>query len=148
LEAVLKALDQFDPLNAILVAGDFTYGPSQPATLARLQERQLIAICGNGDVDLLNFADGKLPDYMQTLKQFSLIRWSLAKTTPGVLTFLRELPEQRVIKLPGADSIRLVHGSPEGFKENISSDENPALENKVLAEISEPVIVFGHTHQP
>jgi putative phosphoesterase len=148
LDTVLSVLDRFAPLDAILVAGDFTYGPSQPETLARLVERRVIAVRGNGDVDLLNFADGKSPAYMQTLQQFTLIRWALANTTPDALDFLRKLPEQQVITFPGADPIRLVHGSPRDVNENLNPDENPALLNQVLATLSEPVLVFGHSHQP
>jgi putative phosphoesterase len=147
LDAVLGALETFLPLDAILIAGDFTYGPSQPATLARLSERQVIAVRGNGDLDLLNFAGGKSPAYMQTLKQFSLIRWSLANTTPEALDFLQNLPEQRVIALPGAAPIRLVHGSPRDINETLSTEKNPGRLEHVLTDVPEPVLVFGHTHQ-
>jgi len=148
LDVVLGAVEQFAPLDAILVAGDFTYGPNQPATITRMRESRVIAIRGNADIDLLNFADGKSPDFMYTLKQFSLIRWSLDNTTSESLDFLRDLPEQRVVTLPGVDPIRLVHGSPRDINESLDAEKHPTLLGEVLKALSEPILVFGHTHRP
>ena len=147
LDAVLGAVEQFAPLDAVLVAGDFTYGPNQPATIARLRERRVIAVRGNGDVDLLDFAGGSSPAYLHTLKQFSLIRWALANTNPETLDFLRDLPQQRVVTLPGADPIRLVHGSPRDIYELLDVEKHPGMLDEVLEALSEPVLVFGHTHR-
>jgi len=108
----------------------------------------VIAIPGNGDVDLLNFAGGGSPDYLHTLKQFSLIRWALANTNSETLDFLRDLPQQRVVTLPGASPIRLVHGSPRDIYESLDVEEHPGMLDEVLESLSEPVLVFGHTHRP
>lgn len=148
LDAVLRALDAFAPLDAILVAGDLTYGPSQSATVARLREYNVNAVRGNGDVDLLNFVDGKMPAYMESLDQFALIRWSRANTTVETLDYLRQLPEQLVFSLPGADSIRMVHGSTQDVNESLSPEKNPDALDREMSTIKEPVLVFGHTHQP
>lgn len=147
LNTVLDAVEQFSPLDAVLVAGDFTYGPNQPATITRLCERGVLAVRGNGDVDLLNFADGKSPVYQQTARQFSLIRWSCANTTVDSLNFLRSLPEQRTLILPGADPIRLVHGSPRDVSEFLDPERVPGRLDEVLRTLPEAVLVFGHTHK-
>lgn len=148
LEAVLDALRAFEPLDALLAAGDFTYGPNQPATLARLRERGAIAVLGNGDVDLLDFASGRAPVYTKHLKQFSLIRWTREHTTSEALDFLGGLPRQRVIHFSGAAPIRMVHGSPRDVNESLSAERNPGLLGATMAGLAEPVLVFGHTHQP
>ncbi len=148
LDAVLRAIEQFAPLDAVVIAGDFTYGPGQPATLARLANYPVIAVCGNGDVELLDYADGKSPAYKNWLKQFSLIRWSLKNTDHDSLSYLRSLPEQRVIEMPGAASIRLVHGSPRRINEFLDPEKVPHLLEEVMNDLAEPVLVFGHTHRP
>lgn len=148
LEAVLHDLDHHNPVNAILVAGDLTYGPSQPETVERLQDRKVLAIRGNSDLELLNFAGGRLPGYTQHLKHFSLVRWSLAHTTPDAMAFLHSLPEQRVFSHPRTAPIRLVHGSPRRINEIIHPDQDPSLLDLALSLISEPVLVFGHSHIP
>lgn len=148
LDAVLKNIEQFAPLDMVVIAGDFTYGPSQPATIDRLSSYPVVAVLGNGDVELLDFADGKSPAYKNWLKQFSLIRWSLESTDHDSLAFLRSLPEQRVIEMPGADPIRLVHGSPRRINEHLSPEEAPNRLEEVMKELAEPVMVFGHTHRP
>lgn len=147
LDAVLEAIEQFAPLETFLVAGDFTYGPNQPATITRMRERGVIAIRGNGDIDLLNFADGKSPVFLNTLKQFSLIRWSLDNTNSESLDFLRNLPEQRIVTLPDADPIRLVHGSPRDANESLDPEKHPGRLDDVLKTLSEPLLVFGHSHR-
>lgn len=148
LDAVLEDIEQFAPLDLVVIAGDFTYGPSQTLTIERLSSYPVVAVLGNGDVELLEYADGKAPAYKKWLKQFSLIRWSFETTNHNALAFLRGLPEQRIITLPGADPIRLVHGSPRRINEHLGPEESPNRLEEVMNDLAEPVLVFGHTHRP
>ncbi|RPJ50664.1 MAG: metallophosphoesterase, partial [Chloroflexi bacterium] len=98
-----------------------------------------------------------------TIRQFALRRWALDHLEPEELQLVRGLPEQRVFQLPGADPIRMAHGSPRNIKELVIPPGCEAYLRKYLfqtpqdgvtplAEIfamaPEPVLMFGHTHLP
>ena len=147
LEAVLADLQQFAPLDGLLVAGDTTTGPHQEIVLDRLREIGAMIIQGNGEHTILEMAAGSAPDYFRTAKQFSLGRWAFSNYTPAALAFIQTLPEQLVFSLPGADPIRLVHGSPRRINEGIFPQVNPAQLADVLELVAEPVFICAHTHQ-
>jgi putative phosphoesterase len=148
LEAMLSDLRQY-AVNGILVAGDIVVGGPQPAeTLQRLRALGCVMIRGNADQALLQHAAGRAPASQSTAQQFALLRWTRRQVDQDALDFLASLPEQRVVALAGADPIRMVHGSPRHISERIFPERDPALLDLVLAQISEPVLVCGHTHLP
>jgi len=148
LEAVLSDLQQYT-VDGVLVAGDIVVGGPQPAeTLQRLRALGSILIRGNADQALLQYAAGKAPASQATAQQFALLRWTRRQVDQEAVDFLASLPEQRVVALAGTDPIRMVHGSPRHLSERIFPERDPALLDLVLAQISEPVMVCGHTHIP
>ena len=147
-EAVMDDLQQSQPLDGILVAGDVVGGPGQEAILRRLIELQAVMVQGNGEELLLSVADGSAPDYVFTAQQFALIRWTYAHLSSQALAFLHTVPLQRVFDLPGADPIYIVHRSNQE-KLNLANLQGvKELADEMLALASEPVVVFGHTHWP
>ena len=64
------------------------------------------------------------------------------------IDFMRSLPEQRTIHFPTTDPIRVVHGSPRKTSELVYPDKDISILDIALQMVSEPVLVFGHTHIP
>ena len=147
-EAVMADLEQFVPLDGYLVAGDVVGGPGQEAILQRLMALKAVVAHGNGEVSALQTADGRAPDYVYTAQQFSLLRWVVEHLSPQSLAFLRSQSEQSVVTLPGAQPVRVLHGSPRRVDELVNPLCSPELLAEVMQLVSEPVVVFGHTHWP
>jgi predicted phosphodiesterase len=147
-DAVLADLQQYQPLDGFLVAGDIIGGPGQEAILQRLMALHAVIAHGNGEVSALQIADGSAPNYVFTIQQFSLVRWVVEHLSSQSLAFLRSLPAQRVLTLPGAPAVRMVHGSPRSVDELVNPLRSPALLAEVMSLVPEAVVVFGHTHWP
>jgi predicted phosphodiesterase len=147
LEAVFADMDLHHP-DAILVAGDLSGGPDQNETTRRLHEMGAWMIRGNSDTNVLRFAEKGVPSGWQTSKQFALYRWTYNNLAPETIGLLESLPEQRVVHLDGMPPIRLVHGSPRDLSDKILPDTDKKTIEDILAQMSEPVLVCGHTHIP
>lgn len=145
LEAVVSDLS---PMNVqhILVAGDLVGGPRPEATMHLLRSLDCQMIRGNGDSYLLRYRNGRAPIYWYTSKAYATIRWFYRHSSRETLEFIQTLPEQRVFKNPKVPTIRMVHGSPRDPSESIFPDFEPAVLKQALAEMTEPVLVCGHTH--
>jgi len=146
--AVMADLQQYQPLDGFLVAGDIIGGPGQEAILRRLMALHAVVAHGNGEVGALRVADGSASAYVITTRQFSLVRWVAEHLSPQALAFLRSQPAQAVVNLPGAQAVRVVHGSPRSVDELVNPLLSPGLLAEVMQLVAEPVVVFGHTHWP
>lgn len=144
LQAILADLDDFDP-DQIVFAGDFTRGPFPNEVIDLLSEWNTHMILGNGDHSLLRYLDGQVPQEWRTCQQFGMLRWTARRLTLANALFLRSLPEQRSLALPGADAILVVHGSPRKSSESLSPNDLLALDH-ALESSPHPVLVCGHTH--
>jgi predicted phosphodiesterase len=105
-------------------------------------------IRGNNENYLLRFASGDAPDWWHTARQWAFMRWNYERMDADSLTLLRDLPEQRTLTFDGADPIRVVHGSPRSVSELVYPDQDMSRLEIALAMVSEPVLIFGHTHLP
>ncbi len=163
LEAVLADLENDNPLDGILVAGDIIAGPGQQQVLQQLLELNAVMIQGNNEQRIARMATGTVPSYYYTAKQFSLMRWVYEHLDPDQRTLICNLPEQTVFRLPGADAIRMAHGSPRNVSEGVAPEScypalqklfkiypkpSPNLMNEIFALVEEPVLILGHVHLP
>jgi putative phosphoesterase len=146
LEAVLNDLRD-EPVDGFIVAGDMVAGPNSDEVVERLRELNAWMIRGNNDNYLLKFASGSAPDWWYTAQQWAFTRWCFQQTDPATLEFLRSLPEQRVLALPGTSAMRVLHGSPRDVSELIYPDRDLSLLDLALGMTAEPVLIFGHTHE-
>lgn len=144
-EAVLADLKQYSPIDGVIVAGDIIGGPGQEAILQRLREMSAVMIQGNWDHRIITIDDGTAPEHFYSASQFALVRWVHQHLSAEALAFLRALPEQTVHHLDGADALRIVHGSPRHIAESVAPPPSETLA-QALALVTEPVVVFGHTH--
>jgi putative phosphoesterase len=147
LQAVLHDIEPFHP-DKLVVAGDFVGGPHLNEVIQTLRAAGAIMIFGNNDLFLLKYLRNKGPEEWNTLKQFGLLRWNARQISQENIRFLRSLPEQTVITLPGTDAIRVVHGSPRDPVESLFPEKEPLSLDLALKSIVELVLVCGHTHQP
>ena len=146
LQAVLDDLDDFHP-DVLAVAGDLTGGPHSNEVIQLLRERDAVMILGNTDLVLLRYIRGEVPQEWQSSKQFGLLRWNVRNLSAMNRQILFELPEQRVVNLPGVDPVHLVHGTPRDPYESIYPDLDLSILDLSLQSIDQPVLVCGHTHE-
>lgn len=147
LEAVLADARPYDP-DRFVVAGDLVGGPRPMGTVRLLRALDSWMIRGNTDSAVVRFGHGQGPSAWGAALQYALLRWGVGQLDQATLHFLASLPEQRVISLPGTDAIRLVHGSPRHPAESIYPNRDPTVIDEALGQISEPVLICGHTHEP
>jgi predicted phosphodiesterase len=163
LEAVLNDLEHDQPLDGILVAGDIIAGPGQQQVLDRLIELDAVMIQGNNERAIATMTVGTAPEHVYTTRQFALRRWACDHLGEAQKAFIRSLPEQTVFQLPGADPIRMAHGSPDDINELVFPDHFLQRMRKVVrmlptygsgrideifAAMAERVLVLGHVHLP
>ncbi len=166
LEAVLSDAQQHH-VDGFIVAGDhLTGGPQPMETLRRLRSLPYWLIRGNTDNYLLDYEAGRCPAAWYTSKQWEALRWTYQHLDRETLDFLASLPEQQVVTLNGATTIRVVHGSPQSPLVHTLPDRNqealrlfqeagllaqkyePVPLEQVWRQIPEPVLICGHTHIP
>ena len=156
LEAVLKDLARRGPMDGYLVAGDMIGGPGQQAVLERLVALGAVMIQGNGEQRVAQMDAGTAPARFYAARQAASTRWFYQHLTPDQLKLICSLPEQRTFHLPGAEMIRIVHGSPRRVNELVLPEANfhpnhfyePVLLHEVIELFPEPVMICGHTHLP
>lgn len=163
LDAVLADLEKDLPLDGILVAGDMITGPDQQQVLQKLIDHHAVMIQGNNEKAISRMTAGTAPAYYHSAQQFSIRRWACEHLDPEQRALICQLPEQTVFSLPGADPIRMAHGSPRDGNELVFPDHVFASLGKIRERIPprsstqideifhlvpELVLVLGHTHIP
>jgi putative phosphoesterase len=147
LKSVLEDLES-QHVDGMIVAGDYTDGPSVDETLLLLNDHDPWLVKGNSDISLIRYAEGTAPEEWNTSKQFGLLRWAYEHLHPNNLVKIQGLPEQFIIELPGKIPVRVVHGSLRDPYESVYPDRNLEILMRTFDEMKEPVLVCGHTHLP
>lgn len=62
--------------------------------------------------------------------------------------FLRELPEELSIYLPGGKTASVFHGSPRAVNEYLHSDLEEEILDELISDKDSTFFIFGHTHIP
>ncbi|MDQ3044426.1 MAG: metallophosphatase family protein [Chloroflexota bacterium] len=143
LETVLAHIDVDGQFDQIVVAGDLCEGgPGPRQVVDLLQERDITALTGNTDRDLVQLASqgDASGDWRYTLSQLG----------PEGIAYLAERPFAHRIKPPGGtsprDDLLVVHANPHDLDRKL----DPTASDRELAEIvGETVagaIAFGHIH--
>jgi len=165
LKAVLHDIQHQD-VAGIIVAGDFTSGPQPQETTDLLRAVSDWIIRGNSEDYCVTYERGESPSGWCANEQWAAMRWSHSQLTPDTVRWLASLPAQRTISFDTADPVRVVHGSPRSTTEQLFPDRNPEVLrlyadagllpkgmtpiplDVVLAQVSEPVLLCGHSHIP
>jgi len=153
IHGILPAVDAFldelskENIEGIIVADDMISGPNSVEVVNKLRQYNCWIIRGNQENYILRLASGKAPNWQYSCKQWNYIRWTYENTDNDTLDFLHSLPEQRTIQFLEKDSIRVVHGSPSNVSELIFPNKDISKLDKALEQVSEPVVIFGHSHE-
>lgn len=147
LDTALKEIKN-DSVDGFIVAGDMLAGPNPVEVIHRLLELDAWMIRGNNENYIVQFAAGNAPGWWYSAHQWSFMHWNYRKLDKETLDVIKSLPEQRTISIAGFDPIHVVHGSPRDISELVYPDKDISLLDNAVKEVKEPVLVFGHTHEP
>ena len=155
MEAVEAVMDDIKKAGCekLFVLGDYAMaGPEPQKTIKYFMNKannsNVEMIQGNTDLMIADYAT----DLFETLKEkapvmASALQDDVKQITSKEQSFLKNLPAQKHVEIEGV-SFLLVHGSPRKNNEDILADT--PLENieKMVENVSEQVILCGHTHIP
>jgi putative phosphoesterase len=127
LEAVLA---EVAPGDDVVVGGDFTAGPMPAETVDALRALGDRVRFIRGNADRAVAAGG----------------WEADRLGRDRLAFVAGLPETVVLEVDGLGSVLFCHGSPRSDEEIITAVTPGERLGRILAGVSEPVVVCGHTH--
>jgi predicted phosphodiesterase len=122
---VLGELDR-EGVDVVVSGGDVCAGPMPVECLDVLRSRGATFVRGNADRELTG--------------------WPAARLDSERLDFLAGLPTAVTLQAPDLGAVLFCHGSPRSDDEiltSLTSDERAA---DALAEVTESVVVCGHTH--
>ncbi len=138
LEAVLQAIQQEAPYDALFVAGDLVLlGPRPAEAVALLRPLDARFVMGNTDKYLLDYGDD--------VEEVAFARQHLSNDD---IEFVRNLPfEQRVEVAPGHDLL-IVHANPRNLEDAIKPDGSAKIIRPMLAGVDAEIVAFGHYHVP
>ena len=148
LQAVLSDLNDLLP-DLIVVGGDIAAGP-MPAVcideVTALGDR-VIAIRGNADRELVALWDAHERNDQPTLAAADEgSAWAARQLDRRQRDWLAALPLSVTVDIAGLGMVRFCHGSPRSDEEIITAITPDARLVPMLEDVSEPVVVCGHTH--
>jgi predicted phosphodiesterase len=147
LEAVLQEIAAEQP-DLILVGGDVALGPLPRATLERLigLGKQARFIRGNADRELVACYDGLPLNPALPAEVWEATAWVAGRLDRAHRDFLAGLPEQVVLPVDGLGEVLFCHASPRNDEEIMTSASTEERVRRILANVTQPVVVCGHTH--
>ena len=148
LDAVLADVERA-AADAIVVGGDVAAGPMPAETIARLQalgERARF-VMGNADRELVEAFDaGARPADAGEDPVARFTAWAAARLERAQRDFLASFEPLVRLDADGLGPVLFCHGSPRSDTEMITALTPAERLEPMLAGVSEPVVVCGHTH--
>jgi predicted phosphodiesterase len=149
LRAVLADVERAGP-DLVVVGGDVAGGPMPAATLETLAAlRATRWVRGNGDREMVDAYDaraaGREPP-AETPAQ-ATAAWASARLSPAQRDLLDSFAPVVHVDVTGLGPTLFCHGSPRSDTEILTSLTPDARLGQALAEVDEPLVVCGHTHQ-
>ena len=140
LEAVLAEV----PEDAVIVVGgDFVGGPWPRQTLERVRDLGDRALWLRGNADREAAADVRVGMSDEARRS---LEWSAKELTEEQRRFIRALPEDQVVEVDGLGPTLFCHGSPRSDEEIITAVTSEERLRAILAGVTAPTVVCGHTH--
>ena len=146
LEAALAAVDAARA-DGIVGGGDVVLGPMPRETLERLRALGSRArfIQGNCDRLVVDAFDGQpLTRWPPSIRE--PIAWTAEQLDRPHRDFLASLPETLVVNVPGLGEVLFCHATPRSDEEIITAVTPAERLRPMLAGVTQPVVVCGHTH--
>lgn len=141
LQAVLEEMRRED-VDLVVWTGDLSWGwePSATLDLVRSVELPELFVRGNAERALLELRDGKpeLPSERE--------RWMLESHTTSNLELAASFEHAHSVEIGGLGPTYFTHGSPRSDEELLTAGTPDERLAAATSEISERVLVTGHTH--
>ena len=140
LRAVLSEVDAEAP-DALVVAGDIVAGPLVRESLEAIDRRPepTYWVSGNSERDAVRVYDGEPASDDAPGRAAA---WSAAEIDQHWRDELASWPIALAV-----DGVRFCHGSPRDEDEILTTATPDPVFGSVLADVSEPLVVGGHTHR-
>ena len=130
-----------------LIAGDLVGGPEGDAVVERLEPYRHNTITGNNEEYLIDFHHDAVTAAQRESQQWAFSRACHARSEGKVLDTLAALPPRVTCQAEGSTAVCMVHGSTRSSSEPLGPELDTGRLEQVLEEISESVLICGHTHQ-
>ena len=146
LEAVLAEVEQ-DPPDLIVVGGDVAAGPMPAETISYLQALAVPArfVLGNADLEMVAAYDGRpsldLPPHVAEITS-----WAARQISREQRNFLASFEYPVIVHATELGDILFCHGTPRSVDEIITSATPDARMHEVFADVTQDLVVCGHTH--
>lgn len=147
LDAVLRDLER-EQVDVVLIGGDVAYGPFVRDALDRLLALggRAVWIRGNADRELVDFATGNSRAVPPELH--AALAWEAATIPPAHVEFLARLPHRTSLHVGALGDVLFCHGSPRRDDEVLTRLTPPERLSAALRDVSQALVVCGHTHVP
>jgi predicted phosphodiesterase len=160
LEAVLSHLREQGGSDEVWVLGDLAvFCPYPTEVLERLAAlTQAHFVMGNTDrylvtgqrprqVPVQDEAQwSRLPAFLE--ERDANFRWTVSRLSYRWYSFLRELPDEQRLEVPGYGTVVGVHGSPLGDEVGVWAETTDAELRGMLGSADCRMLLCGHTHRP
>lgn len=148
LDAVLDNI-KIHNIDMVVCVGDLVgYGTRPNEVIEKIRDNRIITIMGNYDDAIGNYrliCGCDYPEPKDAEKASLSMSFTMQETTDNNKSYLRNLPKEVVLSF-NEKNIRFVHGSTRMINEYLK--ENSLEADEVMNEISEDILVCGHTHVP
>jgi predicted phosphodiesterase len=146
LEAVSADLRGWEP-DAVYVLGDMVNGACWSAeVLDLLIDYGWPMLIGNHDDAVLQLGTARMEPRYADQQLYAALWWTRRSLLPGHIAALEELPMDRLIGLPGAPPLRVVHGLPGDFFRGFRPESPESWAISRLSGLAERNVGAGHTH--
>jgi putative phosphoesterase len=141
LRAVLEEL-RGEGVDLVVWTGDLSWGPEPAATLELVRSLELPAryVRGNAERALFEIEDGTIAEPSEREQ------WMLAAHSAQDLDFARSFVHAHSVEIDGLGPTYFTHGSPRSDEELLTAGTPEERVAAATYEISERVLVTGHTH--
>jgi len=148
LEAVLGEL-RADPPGAVVIGGDVAAGPMPLEVIERLLALPWPVhwVRGNADRCVVTAFDGALPADEAHEPMWVADAWTAERLSRAERDLLAGLPPLAELDVAGLGPVLFCHGTPRSDEERVTSVTAPDRLARILEDVTQNLIVGGHTHR-
>ena len=144
LRAVLKDIERAGADRLVCLGDVAALGPRPAEVIRILKDLDCPCIMGNHDAFILE------PELIHTYTDIPVIiealEWCRDRLTPEEKDFIRSFSPHMELALNGLPPLKLVHGSPRSYMEDILATTPPDHLDRMLDGCKPVVLACGHTH--
>lgn len=143
LQAVLRDLEQRQPVDQLVVAGDLCLnGPYPREVIERVRTLDCPVIQGNTDLEIVTEAPQKGE------KKRTTVGWTREQIGADGIAYLESLPFSHRISNPQGGDVLIVHANPLNLEDAIFPNSSDAALQLLLGTVDSGVgaLAFGHLH--